>query len=232
MSHRENADVQVGAFLRPQRDPPAPPTAVYSLRRNSNQIKARLLFLVGDSEYWGVLSAFVHGQCSKQAFDESMQRLLKTPEVQILHNDLIRAILYNAHFAMVPPDGVTMPYPEVPPHVKKNAPPVRSASFATYSAADLRHIPSAAQLVERVAFLFTSRKIRIEAKATTLLHTELRKYVAKVLERCLALLAVKGVGEHRLAITVDLLMHVIASTRELRLGISPSVSAKYSALLS
>jgi hypothetical protein len=125
-----------------------------------------------------------------------------------------------------------MPVPETPPHVKKSAPPTHSASFTTYSAAELRHIPSAQQLAERVAVLFAARKIRIEAKATALLHTEVRKYLTKLLESCLALLAVKGVDSHELAITVDLLMHVIASARELGLALSPGVTRKYSGFLS
>jgi hypothetical protein len=159
MAEQEDEETQVGDFLASQAEPPPLPPDIYNLRRDSNAIKVRLLALVNDPEYWRVFSTFVYGQCSKEIFDECMERLLRTPEMRILHNELIRAVLYNAHFAMVPPEGVPTPPP--PPPTIKPTPPPRTVTFTTYSAADLRHIPSLAELTRRVSALSDAKKMLI-----------------------------------------------------------------------
>jgi hypothetical protein len=215
MAEQEDEETQVGDFLPSQAEPPPLPPDIYTLRRDSNAIKVRLLALVNDPEYWRVFSTFVYGQCSKEIFDECMERLLRTPEMRILHNELIRAVLYNAHFAMVPPEGVPTPPP--PPPTIKPTPPPRTVTFTTYSAADLRHIPSLAELTRRVSALSDAKKMLIDEGATELIHSEVQRYAIRLLQSSLALV---GAEEGRGArITATLLQHAVASMRESGLAV-------------
>lgn len=87
---------------------------IYSDRRDCIAIKEKLMKLVNKEEYTETLIAYLRGACSKQFFDEKMSSILTTPAAKIIHNDLIRSILFNAHFTMTPPPNVKTPIPQAP----------------------------------------------------------------------------------------------------------------------
>lgn len=78
-------------------------------RRNTLAIKHRLLEVVADNEYWDILVAYLQGKCSKSEYDIAIRKCIATPEAEYLHNELIRSIIFNAHFAKKPPPNVELP---------------------------------------------------------------------------------------------------------------------------
>jgi hypothetical protein len=133
---------------------------------------------------------------------------------------------------MSPPANVTIPRTELPQHIRKAglAPPSTPAtSFMTYTAADLRHLPSITQLSERLDILLSSRKIRVESKAAAILFGHLKRYIVTLLESSVALLSVRHDGSRReVRITTSQIMHVLRANGGLVSVVSPAVLTKYS----
>ena len=233
MSKLATEGVQVGESAETCEARVANSAKIYTVRKDCQALKDQLLGVVKDpTEYWNTLARFLHGQCSKKAFDETMQGCLTTVEAKLLHNELIRSIIYNAHFTMIPPPNVTPPKPECPPHVRK-VPPAgvqsQNASFMTYTASDMRHLPSLNQLSERIGILLNSRKISIESKAAALVFTNVKRYVMLILEGCVELVAVRKPDERTdVKITTDQVMHVLKMHSDLGSIVSPAVMSKYS----
>jgi hypothetical protein len=133
---------------------------------------------------------------------------------------------------MIPPEGAVIPRVEPPPNLKKPALITHPPVFTAYLASELRHMPSAPQLAERAAIILGPRKIRLEGKATALLHGELGRFVLKLLEGCTALVNLRRGTERGVAITVDLILHVVASHEKIRNAVSSAVVRKYGVQLS
>jgi hypothetical protein len=235
MERLESESVQVGESEETLRKRVANSTRIYATRRDCHSLKSRLLALVGDGDYWDTLACFLHGQCSKQTFDETMRRCLPTPEAKLLHNELVRSILFNAHFAMSAPPNVDVPHPDCPALAKRSpatAPGPPARPFATMTASDLRHLPSLNQLAERIGILLDLRKVRVESRATGLIFAHLKKYVMTILENSVALLSVTGGRDRKgMRITTAQILHVMMSNAELASTVSPAIFAKYSGLL-
>jgi hypothetical protein len=232
MSKLETEGVQVGESADTLRERIANSSQIYSTRKDCQSLKQRILALVEDPGYWSTLACFLHGQCSKQTFDDAMHGFLKTPEVRILHNELIRSIIYNAHFAMSPPENTIVPRPEIPQHIKKAASSgsvSANASFATYTATDLRHLPSISQLSNRIEILLNSRKIRVDSKAAGLIFAQLKRFIVRLLENSTALLSIRSTGERNpVKITTTQIVHVICADADLVAVVSPAILTKYS----
>ena len=80
----------------------------YSKRFNVQLIKEKLLEEVPNQEYWETFSQFIYGNCTKSRFDEITSLYLRTNESKLLHNDLLRAILFNSHYSIISPPGVSV----------------------------------------------------------------------------------------------------------------------------
>ncbi|KAK8871010.1 hypothetical protein M9Y10_008923 [Tritrichomonas musculus] len=204
---------------------------IYSQRKDCLLIKNQLIDNVTEPDYWNTLACFLHGQCSKQIFDEKMHSYLKTPEAKVLHNQLIRSIIYNAHFSMIPPPNVTLPRPAVPTHIKKTPPVTNSQpkdNFMTYTASDLRHLPSINQLHLRIKILLSSRDFDSDTKATCLIFQELKKFILFLLESSVSLLSFRGSGDPKdMTITTDQVLHVLNNNQRLAGIVSSSVITKF-----
>ena len=174
---------------------------IYSTRKDILGIKARLLELVSNREYWPTLSKFVNGECSKVKYDEVMSVCLQTNEMRILHNELIRSIIFNAHFSTIPPPGI-FPPKETTQETKKPLSPSSNRTFLTYAAGDMGHLHTHHQLSERVALLLQQRHIRMESNALMILLIESRRYVSTILGRSVEL-ASAGRVSHCTRITAD-----------------------------
>jgi hypothetical protein len=227
---RESEGVQAGESEDALQERVRNSTSIYSTRRDLLSLKDRLFDLVEDPEYWNCLACFLHGQCSKPQFDEAMRGYLRTNEVKLLHNELIRSIIFNAHFAMRPPTNVTLP-PLAPPPTPKRPSAATSArlerTLVTNTAGDLRHLPSAGQLSERMGVLLGSKKLGIDKRAAVLLFAQMKRYALHLLQRSCAFVNVKGERRRDTRITAQQLLHVVSWNRELASVISPAVFTKY-----
>jgi hypothetical protein len=76
---------------------------VYSTRKPLDALKFDLLQRVNNPLYWRTFRDFLSGHCQRDDFDSVMNACLTTNELKHMHNQLIRAILFNAHFSRVLP---------------------------------------------------------------------------------------------------------------------------------
>jgi hypothetical protein len=159
---------------------------IYTQRKDVLRVKALLQELVPYEEYWRILSLFVHGECTKARFDETMNLYLATNRARILHNEFVRSIIFNAHFSTVPPPGVALPVRPVPDEIglhRNSRPSAKIQPFSTFSATDLGHLPSGKQLAHRIAILLDGRTMKMDDTAVQMLSTKMRQYVSALLRR-------------------------------------------------
>ncbi|EAY20393.1 hypothetical protein TVAG_110050 [Trichomonas vaginalis G3] len=229
----EDAGIQVGECPEQLAERVKNSASIYSLRKDSQAIKAQLLQLIAkelQSDYWSTLASFIHGQCSKTRFDEIMEKCLQSNEAKIMHNELIRSIIYNAHFSMIPPPNVDIPHAKAT--VRASKPPisvqqVKNHTFMTYTAADLHHLPSINQLTKRVCVIISDPKFQIDSKAVNEILTELKKFVCQILYKSLELAASEGPTNGHNHITVDHVQQVLKMNSQISTVISPSVISKF-----
>lgn len=129
---------------------------IYGTRKNVDEIRNALMEELGDTtEYWSVLGSFIHGQCSKDKFDKMVRDELGTNELRHLHNSLLRAIMFNAHFSCIPPPNYQPSAPPVRSHSSlRNPPDARQpVTLSVCTAADLRRLPEAGELRQRIRML-------------------------------------------------------------------------------
>lgn len=234
MNAKESEGVQVGdtnqaALERIRRSP-----NIYTTRKDCQSLKDQIFRLIGPEQsekYWNTLGLFLHGQCSKQEFDQTMNQCLFVTEAKQLHNDLIRSILFNAHFSMIPPPNVTITKSPALPQVKLPAFSSQSPqnSFSSYSASDMRHLPSLSQLSCRVGMLLNSKNVKVENNAIKTLYIELKKFILFLLENSSDLIT-RNIETQRATITHAQMMYVLNSNQILSRFISPSLVSKYSTL--
>jgi hypothetical protein len=225
---RESGGVQAGEPPERSLERMAHCAAVYADRRDLAPLKARLLAAVGDPDYWTTLACFVSGECPKRFFDDAMRVFLRTDDAKRLHNELIRALIFNAHFAARPPDGVAPPAPPAAPPPPPAAPPARPGRpLALGTAADLRHLPSVAQLRDRVAALLAERGLAAGSAAAPALFAALKRYTLRLLECSCALLRAGAAT----AVAPAHVLHAVAGSDALRSVVSPTLLQKFSVSL-
>ena len=202
---------------------------IYQNRQDVQKIKSKLQSIVSCSDYWVTLSRFIHGGCPKQKFDEAMSMYLPNNDAKKLHNEFLRAILFNAHFASAPPPGIDLPPPrKVENASKKSAPQQKPRTdvtkFVSYASTDMGHLPSIEQLPLRAASV---TRMKLEEKASVMIFIELKKYISLLLERCVQLRTRNHMSPVSMVITYNQVLHVINTTPELRAVISPSILTKF-----
>lgn len=236
MSAKSSEGVQVGYSCQADLESIERSPNIYTTRKDCQSLKDRIFELIEAEQrekYWTTLASFLHGQCSKQEFDETMNQCLCSTETKLLHNELIRSILYNAHFSMVPPPNVTIEKHTV--HLQGIVPPNLSSlgnprnSFSSYSASDMRHLPSISQLTQRVEVLLNERNLKIEDKAIKTLFNELKKFIMFLLENSSNLIT-KNMDSQKSVVTHAHLMYILNSDQILSRFVSPSLISKYSTL--
>ena len=204
--------------------------AIYSKRQDTLALKEKILAQVQSPDYWPTFAAFIHGQCSKAKYDACMADALTTDEVKELHNELIRSILFNAHFSMVPPPGYEDAPPTPIPQLPRTPPPnlvTKNGTLQTFTAADLRHLPSINQIKGRVGVLLNDLNIKVDSKAANCIITELKQYMHQILKQSLALASSgEGMGNEPL-VTSAHIIHVLRNNAQLASIVSPTVMSKF-----
>lgn len=229
----ETASVQTGDMNSSLSERMKNSSSIYKNRKDLMPIKMELQKEVPEpswAEYWNTFGNFIYGQCSKTKFDEVMERCLTTNKAKLLHNELIRSILFNAHFSMTPPPGVEIPAhkplqkpPEETPKILDN----QNTKFFSYTAADLHHLPSIYQLEKRVQVLTTEFSLSMSNEAMNTILNELKKYIDTILKKSRELAASEGLATGRTVVTLEHIQHTLKSEEYFSRLISPCVRTKF-----
>lgn len=219
--------VQTGGTAKIWKERHEKSAEIYLRRKDILGIKARLLDLVPAEEYWLTLRKFIHGECNKVKYDEAISTHLTTNEMRILHNQLIRAIIFNAHFSTLPPPGVVIPSHVIPEHMKSRAwSSQKMKSMETFSSVEMGHLPSLEQLSSRIAILLKSSKVKVDNSALSQLLLELKKYIVLVLKKTVDLSTKDCLTPSNMNISASHITHVIRNFSSLGNTISHNVLAK------
>ncbi|OHS95345.1 hypothetical protein TRFO_38534 [Tritrichomonas foetus] len=206
---------------------------IYNQRQDVQQIRKKLYEFVPDDEYWETLSSFIFGLCSKERFAEVMNLYLETNEARNLHNDLIRAILFNAHYSVTPPPGITVSRkPKNEQHrqniICKHLKPNYSKSMHV---ADIRCIPAIGNLTEIIKNILSKAKNKdliIDPNCSNLIYQKLVAYVTNILKKAISL-SVRDFKKYEdINITPEQISHVLINDEITEKVISPRVLAKFS----
>jgi hypothetical protein len=173
---------------------------LYSTRRDLPALKARLLELARNPDcYWRHFRAFLGGTVDRAAFTRALQRYLPSEEARQLHNELVRAVLHNAHFSTLPPPAIALPPAALPRAGAPPAPPFASAlshGLPPLCAADLRRLPTAAELASRMRLLGPAPQMAPPGdESARMVCAAAHAFVARLLAR--ALTAEPGPGQPR-----------------------------------
>lgn len=228
----KNQNIQVGDSIEASVEKVKNSSGIYSCRKDACAIKTRLMEIVKDTEYWNTFACYLHGQCSKQNFDEVMLKSLLTPEAKLLHNELIRSLLYNAHFSMRPPPGIQVPkakVPKVTTVTQAASAPKTNSKFISYTAADLGHLPSINQLSSRISVLISGKNITCDSRATGIIFNELKSYIISILESSIKMINTDNDADKELKITTKQILHHISTNANVSSIVSQSILTKYTA---
>ncbi|OHT09754.1 hypothetical protein TRFO_21282 [Tritrichomonas foetus] len=206
---------------------------IYRKRVDILKLKQQLFEIVDENEYIPLVTTFFHKKLSKEDFDERIYRILVTEEAKNLHNQIIRGIIYNAHYSTIPPPNVTIPKtnptppkPKAPPHIGK----MKNLDFHTYMAADLRHLQSIFQMHERIMFILyiKSHKLKVDPNAVQIVQQKLISYILNLLRESLKFANPVNTYKESPNILPQHIMHIYNSMNLF----SPEIITKYTSMLS
>lgn len=228
--------VQVTSDLEASLNALKPAANFYSHRKNVGEIRQKLQEIVPEQQYWKTFALFAHGMCSKPQFDHVMNKYLITDEAKYLHNELLRRIIFNAHFSRIPPPDVPItrfikPKPVAPP-IKPfgHDPKVEVFHFKPATAFDLGYIPSVKDLGFRVSQLLEYHKINADQEAIQQIYYELRRYIIKLLKKSYEMISPSPNYMEPKTITTQNVLYILKSNEIISSIVSFSVISKYSSV--
>lgn len=165
-----------------------PPTSSVYSRRDVLGIRQKINDLIpGKDVYWKVLSLYIHGMCSKEKFDMMIKEQLQSDELRFLHNELLRAILFNAHFSPCPPPNIKLPARiNLPVPETKSHPVAAKISVnhcKVYTAAFLGRLLSRKELGVRIEQLLNNKMSKVDPRVPDLLMHLLLSYITSILRK-------------------------------------------------
>lgn len=210
---------------------------IYNIRKDVRSIENKILREVNNPDYLHTLASFIHGQISKDEFDKKMDQFLFTNELKLLHNELLRAIIFNAHFSLIPPPGVIVPKKEPTITPKKSLPPMpkpKNLDFKTFTSFEMMHLPSIIQLNNRIRFILYSNsiKLKLDPEVANQLQKNLFLFILQILKDCLSLTNSSFSLSESALIQPQHLIHSYYSGSVLTKVLSDEVITKYTSLLS
>ena len=209
-------------------------TNIFGLRRDCQQILNKIFECVNRDQYKTVLVSFLHGKITKEVFDAQMGAILVTTKAKVLHNELVRSIIYNAHFSMEPPPNVVIPKP-ASALLRNDAqmePPIHlRTENKSYNSADMGHLPSVMQLMMKMEMIIKDKKLEyIEPEASVQIIETVNKYLTTLLNKCL-LASANTDSEKKNVIALETAINVISSDKSIKMNISPFILKKYSSIV-
>ncbi|KAK8887531.1 hypothetical protein M9Y10_038580 [Tritrichomonas musculus] len=209
----------------------------YSKRFDVRLIKTKLFEIVPDDEYWETLEYFVFGYCSKARFDEVTSLYLRTNESRLLHNDLIRAILFNAHYSLVPPPGIHVTRK---PKIQKKYQMIQcnrvlAKKIEPMTLAELRILPSVDKLSERIRFILANRNpgdLTIDNPTIDLIYKELINFILYILKKTVEISSKDYMHPKDIILSVDQISHILQNDQSAIEIMSPKIFEKIAILSS
>lgn len=204
----------------------------YLKRIDTNEIRQRLEKLVPSPEYWRVFRLFIHGRCERAEFDACVEQNLKTNEQKHVHNELIKGIIYNAHYSAISPKGFVMkrrPIPKQKEHTDEVIPPQRKTQkLKTYLAADLHAIPSIVELQKRLEQKSRELGVAVSRETVSVIHSELKRFITYLLENSLSTVGKPPTTKRTLVVTTENVKTAINANTKISSIISSSVLSRFS----
>lgn len=196
----------------------------YATRRDVLALRREIDEKVPDKEHYGkILALYLHGMCSKEMFDDMASKQLITDELKLLHNNLLRAIVFNAHFSQLPPPNVTLrPHESTLTNRIQSTREIASQYIESpgveiFTAAYLRRMLKSTEIEKRMRDIL-GPKWKIDRNLPEYMRRALMCYVRTKLNRAHSL----SCRNDRVRITVG---HIFESNAE---SISPVLVSKYS----
>lgn len=208
---------------------------IYKQRQDVLALKEQVISKVKNPNYWRTFVSFLHRRLTKDQFDSKMKTILTDRESRLLHNKLVRAIIFNSHFSAIPPPGVEIPIRKDQYIPTQIPPPMRapsSTNFQSSTSAQLHHLPTKKQLQDRIKFLMSisSRKVTIDSDALEVLHLRLVFYIYSILDRCHSFVKPHFSFHETAKIEIWQIIHIYHSSSSISKMISPEIITKYTNL--
>lgn len=226
--------VQVSSNLEASLNALKPVGIFYSHRKDVGEVRQKLQNLVPDKQYWDTLASFLYGMCTKSHFDHVMNKYLATDEAKYYHNELLRRIMFNAHFSRVPPPEVSITKyvkakpinPPIKPIIHEKD--IKPYPFKPTTAFDLGYIPSVNDLSFRINQLLEYHKINADQEAVKQIYYELRKYILKLLKKSYEMISPSTNYMEPKTLSTQNVLYILKSNEILSSIVSFSVISKYS----
>ena len=208
---------------------------IYSKRKDTISIKNKLEDYV-DDRYWSLLSRFLHGMCPKSTYDSEIKDILQNDEAKFLHNELLRSIIFNAHFSRIPPPGVPIPTNNQR-HINKRdksngsifpTDTAKNQSFSTFTASDFGHIQSINQLSQRMRIIASEKVASFDSKSVGVILSSLKSFLNRILKHSYELRASSVHAGGPVVVTAQQVLHALRTDPILSGFVSPFLFAKYS----
>lgn len=150
-------------------------------RIDTLKIKDELKKRISDENYWILLKSYLNGKTKHEIFEDSIVKYLDDDRSRHLHNQLIKAILYNAHFSRVPPPGITLPR-----IIKSRS---ESGSDSTSNRFNqscdyvpmIRCIPSLSDLSQTIKEAFIKSSLEVDDEAILSIYNEMHVFLTNLL---------------------------------------------------
>lgn len=205
----------------------------YMHRKDVAEIKQKLQKIVPE-KYWSTLAYYIHGMCPKPQYDHDMNKYLTTDEAKYLHNELLRRIIFNAHFSRIPPPDVPItksikakpPIPPIKPIFHDRD--YKAIQFKPTTAFDLGYIPSAKDLGSRINQLLELHKLTADQEAIQQIYFGLRNYILKLLKKSYEMISPSSNYIEAKKVSAHNVLYILRSNEALSSIVSLSVITKYS----
>lgn len=205
---------------------------IYMTRKDIPAIRDQLQILIPDKEYWKAFALYIHGKCSRDKFDKIIAEYLISDELKNLHNELLRRIIFNAHFSCIPPPGISIPKshknninPSSNHDVRRHPKPLTLNLCTAY---DLGFIPSVKELSIRLAQLLSRHQINADQEAVKSIYLALRNYISILLKRSYEIAYPSPSCMGGKTISTHDLLYALQSNEKLSSTLSFAVITKYS----
>ena len=206
---------------------------IYTQRKDINDIKSQLEKFVRNTDYWSIVSKFIYGELTKPAFDEAMQMYLPNKTAKKLHNQLIRMILFNAHYSTVPPPNTDLSIYRAKPKDTtllidqlskiQNYGVKKSKTVRSYLSIDLKHIPSLYQLKIRLA----NNNISIDENGLHALFAGIKMCVSLLLTKSISMSIKGNPNSPSRTISPHTVLYVLNKNPALKSMLSSTIIAKW-----